>query len=86
MMPLNADCELPEFAVKLVENYGDHQNVLDNLCCNMGSFSWTGSVVPLYEAQRESLRVLEKSQKANVRAWATKMIAYYDSQIKLSKL
>lgn len=85
MMPLTTDGTLPEFAVKLVETYGDHQNVLDNLSSNMGSFAWTGSVVPLYEAQRESLHVLEKSQKENVRIWATKMIAYYDLQIKQAK-
>lgn len=85
MYPLSKSEELPEMVINLLDMYGDDSSVLDSLGCNMGSFSWTGSVVPLLESQKNSLFPLEKHPKKTVRSWAINMIASYDKQIKEAK-
>lgn len=85
MYPMTKSGELPQMVLDLLDLYGDDPSVLTSLGCNMGSFSWTGSVVPLLESQRQSLLALENHKKESVRNWANSMIASYDKQIKDAK-
>ena len=36
-------------AYRLIDEYGDIKEVLSNLSSNMGTYSWTGSIVPFLE-------------------------------------
>lgn len=55
----------------VLDEFGDRDGVLDALGVAMGSFSWTGSLVPYYERYVEPLRMLqERHSKVEVRAWA----------------
>ena len=67
--------------LELVNRYGDNQRVLDSLASNMGTFSYTGSVVPLYESHINMLKGLTSHPIERVRMWASRMIAGYESRI-----
>lgn len=59
-----------KWAQYLIDRYGEREGVLEHLSCNMGSFSWTGSVIPLYRRQIDVLTPLLQHSKENVRNWA----------------
>ena len=46
------------------------EDVLNSLGCNMGSFSWVGSLVPLYEKQLSCITPLTEHPIEAVRVWA----------------
>ncbi|MGP1477924.1 MAG: hypothetical protein ACTTJK_10775, partial [Phocaeicola sp.] len=49
MVPLYGENGFSDIVLKLVDLYGEQEGVLTALSCNMGSFSFVGSIVPLYE-------------------------------------
>ena len=65
----------------LIDKYGDIQQVLDSLAINMGSFSYVGSVVPLYESHIRLVQGLTTHPIERVRRWASRMIAGYELNI-----
>lgn len=67
--------------LELINRYGDNQRVLDSLASNMGTFSYTGSVIPLYESHMNMLRGLTTHPIERVRMWASRMIAGYEIRI-----
>ena len=67
--------------LELINRYGDNQRVLDSLASNMGTFSYTGSVIPLYESHINMLRGLTSHPIERVRMWVSKMIVGYESRI-----
>ena len=67
--------------LELINRYGDNQRVLDSLASNMGTFSYTGSVIPLYESHIKMLRGLTSHPIERVRMWVSKMIVGYESRI-----
>lgn len=50
--------EFHPFVIWLVQNYGSDEEVLDELHANMGTFTWTGSPIPLYECRKRCLENL----------------------------
>lgn len=48
------------FAIWLLMKYGDDKKILDEFHSNMGTFHWTGSVVPLIEDRKRCLENLLK--------------------------
>jgi hypothetical protein len=56
-----------------------------NLTQHMGSFGWTGSVVPYYRRELPTLKVLKTHEKANVREWVNNRIAYLAKMIEMEK-
>lgn len=67
-------------ARELIDRYGNNEDVLGALGTSMGSFSWTGSLVPYYEEQITFVSPLLQHPNVRVREWAEKMIAYASRQ------
>lgn len=63
---------------ELIDRYGDIPGVLDSLSTNMGTFSYVGSPVPLFESYIRLLASLNTHPKEQVRLWASRMIAGYE--------
>ena len=72
MLPLydEAGDRFSDFVITLIDRYGDQEGVLKSLGCNMGSFSWVGSLVPLYEKQLSCITPLTEHPIEAVRVWA----------------
>lgn len=63
-------------ARELIDRYGSNEDVLGALGANIGSYSWTGSLVPYYEEQITLVSPLLEHPNVRVREWADKMISY----------
>lgn len=70
-----------ELFVALLENFGNDQSVVSELGANMGTGSWSGSLVPYLESDKEALSCLLDHENANVRRWVKDHIGYIDRQI-----
>ena len=82
MAPVEGTSEsFSPIVLELINRYGDNQRVLDSLASNMGTFSYTGSVIPLYESHLNMLRGLTSHPIERVRMWASRMIAGYEIRI-----
>lgn len=55
---------------QLIEEFGDSDNVLEALERNMANFSWTGSLVPLFQQKIELFVELLEHKNLKVRKWA----------------
>lgn len=71
--------------MELINRYGDIPSVLDALSSNMGTFSYTGSVLPLYRSHINMLKSLTTHQIERVRIWAEKMIEGYEKTMAREK-
>lgn len=72
-------------AKRIIDDFGENESVLSHLSSNMGSYSWTGSVVPLLEAKKEIFKSIENHEIELVSNWATKYLSYADEQIRKEK-
>ncbi len=72
-------------ALRLIDEYGDIKEVLSNLSSNMGTYSWTGSVVPFLESKKELFKQLTNHKTELVKEWATSYINYLDKDIEAEK-
>lgn len=63
-------------ARELINRFGDNVDVLSALDANMGTYSWTGSLVPYYEEQITLVSPLLRHPNVRVREWAENMISY----------
>lgn len=72
-------------ALRLIDEYGDIEEVLSNLSSNMGTYSWTGSVVPFLESKMELFKQLSNHKIESVREWAVSYIGYLDKDIEREK-
>jgi len=73
---------LSEIANFLLDNYGNDSSVLSGLGANMGSFSWSGSLVPYYERQMFVMQPLKEHPRVEVRQWAEREIESASRQAK----
>lgn len=73
------------FALRLIDEYGDIKEVLSNLGSNMGTYSWSGSLVPFLESKKELFKQLTNHKTELVREWATSYIGYLDKDIEAEK-
>jgi hypothetical protein len=55
---------------QLIDEFGDSDKVLEALECNMGSFSWTGSLAPLFQQKTEIFTELLNHRNLKARNWA----------------
>ena len=62
------------FALRMIDEFGDLDGFLNELSANMGSFGFTGSVIPYYEEHLTLFNLLTKHKKRIVCDWADKMI------------
>lgn len=58
-----------DWVLWLLDQFGDLENVLEGLHANMGSFAWTGSVIPLLLQKKECLEKIRKHKRPEVREW-----------------
>jgi hypothetical protein len=72
-------------AERLINDFGDKNEVLQSISANMGSYSWTGSVVYLLESKKKLLQSLINHNKQTVSEWAYKNINYLESEIRREK-
>ncbi|MCU7806397.1 MAG: hypothetical protein KZQ73_00785 [Candidatus Thiodiazotropha sp. (ex Semelilucina semeliformis)] len=70
----------------LIDEYGESDGVLGALASNMGSFGWTGSVVPHYEKEVLALEPFLKHSMLNVRNWADRRVRYLKARIEHEKV
>lgn len=76
----NGEEKFSEWIVILLDRYGDSEEVLSNLGCNMGSYMWGGSVVPLLEKKMRCFKQLTTHPRQEVREWVTSNIARLKSE------
>jgi hypothetical protein len=65
----------------LIDHFGDDERVLSALSANLGSFGWTGSLVPYYRNELRALEPLKNHEKLNVREWVRRRIVYLNKVI-----
>ena len=65
----------------LIDEFGQNDKVLGALSANMGSFGWSGSVVPIYEKHVTALEPLIEHKLPSVREWANRRLLYLKRQI-----
>ena len=81
MIPIYQDNGFHALVISLLDNYGDNQNILDSLSANMGSFSWSGSTIPLYEQKINALESLIPHKNKIVEDWAIQKIEWTKKDI-----
>lgn len=67
--------------LKLLDEFGSQEEVLSVLEGNMNSFSWTGSVIPLYRQKIMAFEQLLNHPRAEVVEWAERGIQRADREI-----
>lgn len=72
-------------ALRLIDEYGEIKEVLSHISSNMGTYSWTGSVVPFLESKKELFKQLTNHKTELVKEWATSYINYLDKDIEAEK-
>ena len=65
----------------LLDKFGDNKKVLSALTTNMGSFGWSGSVVPIYRKEVDALEPLLTHKINEVKEWAEIRINYLNKSI-----
>lgn len=73
------------YAIRLMNEFGDIKEVMSNLSSNMGSYSWTGSIVPFLESKKELFKQLTSHKLEIVKEWAISHIDYLDKDIEREK-
>lgn len=63
-----------KFSKRMIDEFGEIEGFLNELSANIGSFGFSGSVIPYYEENLALFELLTTHQKIEVRQWAEKMI------------
>ena len=66
---------------RLLDEFGDRDDVLKRIEQNMHSFGWTGSVTSYFALYQEPLKSLENHPKGPVRRWSKKMLTSIELHI-----
>lgn len=72
-------------ALRLIDEFGDIKEVLSHLSSNMGTYSWSGSVVPFLESKKELFKQISDHKIESVKDWANSYIGYLDKDIEREK-
>ena len=67
--------------IRLFDEFGDRDGVLQAVSLNMGNFGWSGSVTNYFTLYLEPLRTLHNHPKWQVRRWAKAMLRHLDTRI-----
>lgn len=70
MVPIYKNGNIHPIALRLIDNFGDNDDVLIALHSNINTFGWTGSLVPLYEQEKKLFEGLIDHRIPNVAKWA----------------
>ena len=77
---------LHPLTLELINTFNEDKSVLDAIRMSLGSFSWTGSLVPYYQRQLDAFLPLKDHSSQNVKKWALKYIGYLQEQVEKNKL
>ena len=66
----------------LIAEYAGDESVMNTLSANMGSFSWTGSIVPLYQKRRDYFVKMLPEANPVSKSWIEEQIERLDLEIK----
>lgn len=80
-VPVYSGDSLSPLAIFLLDNYGDNKRVLNELSCNLGSFSCVGSAVPIYEHKKKALQKLLPHKNPSVNEWLLDNIRFAEKDI-----
>ena len=69
------DRDIHPSILRLIDEFGDRQDVLEAIGSNIDTFGWSGSATEYFRLFDEPLRKLFGHEKRDVRIWARKMIA-----------
>lgn len=72
--------QFSDWIIFLLDHYGNDKEVLDNLSQNLGSFSWTGSLVPLLEKKIKCFEKISNHQIPEVNEWAASNLKFLRKQ------
>ena len=70
---------------RLIDEFGDRDDVWRGISRNLNTFGWTGSTTAYYELFRGPLASLEDHPKRKMRTWARRMLRGIDSSIKSAR-
>ena len=77
LMPVTTDNKVfTPLLLKILDKYGNQENVLIALESNLRTFAVIGSAIPLFENQISMLSTLTTHSNSKVREWANKQIAF----------
>ena len=65
-----------------LDNFSDAKSVLSGLGANIGTFSWSGSTIPLWQRQKDCFVKLTSHKNPLVRDWAKRNVENLDLEIK----
>lgn len=85
LVPIYEGDALHPYAKRLIDKFGNNEKVLSSLSNSMGTFSWTGSIIPLYKKKRKIFESLLNHPIQLVCDWAQKNIGYLDKDIEREK-
>jgi hypothetical protein len=82
MCPLFSDDDqhFSNWVMILLDKFGKDKEVLLNISCNLGSFAWCGSVIPLFDKQLKCFNAIKNHKCAEVCTWVKKNIKDLTSQ------
>lgn len=63
-------CHLSPRINFIIDEFGDNKDILSELSANMGSFGWSGSVVPYYQKEINVIEPLLQHKISTVKEWA----------------
>lgn len=72
-------------ATAIFDEFGDRKDVLSAIAANMGTFGWTGSLVPYYERYVGPLKSLASHHNAAVREFARIQLGYFEETIRVER-
>jgi hypothetical protein len=58
----------------LVDNFANQEGVLEGLHANLGSYSWTGSVIPLLKSEMNCFEQIKNHENPVVREWVERCL------------
>ncbi len=80
--PNDQNQEFHPIARRLLDEFGDREDVLRKIEQNMHTFGWMGSLTTYFARYQGPLKSLENHPKGQVRRWAKKMLANVEHHIK----
>lgn len=70
MVPIYENGNIHPIALRLIDNFGDNDEVLITLHSNINTFGWTGSLIPLYKQKKKLFEDLINHKIPRVSKWA----------------
>ena len=77
----DSSIEWNPIVLNLLECIADVRPLLEEMQSQMGYFSWSGSLIPMYEKQNAVLNPLKTHKRPEVRQWAIEFIKRNEGEI-----